>query len=91
MLQMKIHSSEDAVQQYLTDTFNLLNAARASGLDQPEILEAAYEFDELVNPGERETLLAALENARRNVQRVVDEGTQKPDRTDRVRELGIGT
>jgi hypothetical protein len=91
MIQGRIPATSDDSQAYLRDTFDLLKAPRKFGIDQPEILEAAYEFEDLLSPGERSTLLSLLQQARRYVKELVEVGTQKPQPTRRVIETGIVT
>jgi hypothetical protein len=89
MSQKKLDPSSDEAQSYISDALGILNSPRKYGVEQPQLLEAAYESDELVNPGERASILAAMETARRHVKVIVAETTSKPQPTGRVREVGI--
>jgi hypothetical protein len=69
----KPHS--EALEDYLNDALQTLFRPSSHGVPQREILEVAYRGDELVSEGERATLLPALEQARLNVRRKVEERT----------------
>jgi V8-like Glu-specific endopeptidase len=85
----KLDSSTDACQRYLRASFAALRSSNRFGNDQPELLQAAYEFEDLVNPGERATLLKALEDAqvRPQVRKMVEEGTAATPSTPLVRDV----
>jgi hypothetical protein len=71
----------DALQDYLNRAIGLLERERAYGFEQSGLLEAAWESGNLVSPGERASLLAALEKARRNIVRKVERVTaERPER-----------
>jgi hypothetical protein len=68
----------NVLQQYLLGAADLFSAKPRFGLPQPEILSAAYGFDDLVTEGERTTLLVQLTQIRNSVKRSVAAYTQPP-------------
>lgn len=67
--------SSDRLQKYLRDSMRLLSPDTHYGFSQSNILEAAQEFENIVTPGERTTLLAQLLNIRKNIYHGLEEFT----------------
>lgn len=67
----RAEEASDRLQQYLRDSVRLLKREKRFGLPQSRILEAAQDFEDLVSPGERDTLLTQLARARVNILRSV--------------------
>lgn len=63
------------LQQYFKEVLPVLNKEQRFGLPQSEMLKAVQQFEDVVEPGERETLLTALERIRGNVLRNVERYT----------------
>jgi hypothetical protein len=61
------------LQRYLNDTIRLLRRDRGYGIDSSEELKSALRLGDLMNPGDRESLLAQFEGMRTNVFRKVEE------------------
>lgn len=73
-------SPSNLLQQYLLGAGELFSNRNKYGLPQPDILTAAYAFDDLVTEGERSTLLSQLAQIRNSVKRTVSAYTaQSPD------------
>jgi hypothetical protein len=87
----KIDAASDDSQRYLDAAFSFLSAERKGGVEQPELLAAAYQSDRLVAPGDRDALLSALEEARRQVRKKVEAGLQSEPSSERVRIIPVGT
>jgi hypothetical protein len=62
----------DRLQRYLNDTLGLLERGSIYGIGPTEDLRSALRLTDLVNPGERSSLLAQLEGVRGNVLRKVE-------------------
>jgi hypothetical protein len=70
------------LQQYFVEAFAVLNKQQRFGLPQSDMLKATQEFEDVVDPGERETLLTYLERIRGNVLRAVEKYTlQRAERS----------
>jgi hypothetical protein len=65
------------LQQYFVEAVAVLNKQRRFGLPQSEMLRAAQQFEDVIEPGERETLLTYLERIRGNVLRTVAKYTDE--------------
>jgi hypothetical protein len=65
--QKKRTESSDRLQKYLRDSMRLLCREYFYGLPQSEILKMAYELDDIVNFGQRATLLNKLSDIRKNI------------------------
>lgn len=73
----QINLSEDILQDYLERSISLLNRQKRFGLDQSALLDSAKYLVDLIAPGERATLLAELDQARKTVARKIERITQK--------------
>lgn len=62
----------DALQQYLMDTLSLLGRGSIYNIGPTEDLRATLRLADLVNPGERSSLLAQLNGVRGNILRAVE-------------------
>ena len=63
-------NASNRLQKYLLDSMRLLNKKARYGISQTNILKTVQRFDEIVNPGERISLLTQIEenlNIRKNV------------------------
>lgn len=61
------------LQRYLNDTIRLLRRDSGYGIETSEDLKSALRLGDLMNPGDRESLLAQFEGMRANVFRKVEE------------------
>jgi hypothetical protein len=81
----------DRLQEYLLGAQRLLERQSRFGLPQSEILNAAQQFEDVVDEGERETLLAKLSQIRGNIRRFVERYTEEErDLTSRIHVVGSG-
>ena len=87
----KIDAASDDSQRYLGAAFSLLSAERKGGVDQPELLAAAYQSDQLAAPGDQAALLDALEGARRQIRDKIKRGLEEQPTSMRARIVPIGT
>ncbi|HWZ83210.1 MAG TPA: hypothetical protein VNW47_11320 [Terriglobales bacterium] len=75
VITQRLDSNSVKVQRYFEGALELLTHKKSHGFQQSEILKAALEWQELVRPGERETLLAklneAVPNYRRNIEQLI--------------------
>ncbi len=82
----------DCLQKYLSESITLLSRQKRQGVSQKEICFAAQEFDELVSPGQRTTLMEQLEKIRKNirdqVERITTSATSATDRERRFYIIG---
>jgi hypothetical protein len=69
-------AASDKLQKHMQDSICLLSRESREGLPQSKILDVARQFDELINTGDRESLLLQLSAIRRNYFRSVDAFTQ---------------
>ncbi len=69
----------EALQGYLQKALGLLTSPLSNGFQQNGILAAVQEFEDIVAPGEREDLLAALESIRGNILRGISRITEPKD------------
>ena len=67
----------DSLQHFLDDSLRFLMAGKKYGRQQAPLLDAAYSADELIAPGERESLLVSLNEMRRTVRRRVEDYTTR--------------
>jgi hypothetical protein len=70
-------SSSERLQEYLKDSIRLLTCNNRDGLPQSTMLEAAQNYDSIVNEGERSTLLTQLSSIRPNILKRVEQFTQE--------------
>ena len=86
--------ASDCLQQYLLDSTRLLSRKARYGLSQSKLLDAVQKFEDLVSPGERETLLTHISdlNIRRNIYNNVKKFTiPEPDAAGVLQIIGHNT
>lgn len=64
-------AASERLQEYFRAAANLLLGEKRRGIRQSDILDSVREFTELVDEGERDTLLASLQSIRGNILRSV--------------------
>jgi len=64
VIRQRLNPKTDSIQRYFQQSLRLLMHKQSHGFRQSEILRAALEWQELVSPGERETLLTKLHDIR---------------------------
>ena len=67
----------EALQRYLADALALLQRPQAYGLDPSQVFGQASLYDDLVEPGQRTTLLAHLDRVRASVRARVREAARR--------------
>jgi hypothetical protein len=72
-------TASETLQTYLRKVVGLLSSPLSNGFQQNQILDAVQEFEDIVAPGEREDLLAALESIRGNILRGISRITESKD------------
>ena len=79
-LQPAVHTdSSDKLQQYLLNCNRLFSKKTRYGLPHSKILEEIQRFEDIVNAGERATLLSQLSSIRKNIYRNVENFTKSGD------------
>lgn len=74
--EVKLHTpSSDRLQDYLRNSAQFLSRDKSHGFNQKDILETVRQFEDIVVPGERNSVLAALKNIRGNIFRAIDQLT----------------
>src|SRR5882672_1853468 len=71
--------SSDELQSYLLKSVQLLSSRVSYGFEQSRLLELAQGFHDVVEPGERQTLLSQLSKIRKNILRNIAEFTRPND------------
>jgi hypothetical protein len=74
----------EQLQAYIDNGMRILSKQSYEGLPQSDILDAAYQAEDLVSEGERATLLTQLAGLRRNLLHNVANFTSPHDETERV-------
>lgn len=69
------HAPTERLQLFLTGALSRLGKERRDGFPQSALLDAAQDFEDTVNEGERESLLQQLRPLRRNLYRTIQEYT----------------
>lgn len=65
----------DVLQDYLRQSLSFLSRTRSYGIWKSGILETLQEFEDIVSPGQRQTLLKELSRIRGNIRRQVERFT----------------
>jgi hypothetical protein len=71
-------TSSERLQQFLDESIRLLSKKERDGLPQSDILEAAQDYEDLVSPGEKETLVTQLGSIRKTLLQRVEKITEEP-------------
>jgi hypothetical protein len=74
----------EQLQAYIDNVMRILSKQSYEGLPQSDILDAAYQAEDLVSEGERATLLTQLAGLRRNLLHNVENFTSPHKETERV-------
>ena len=74
----------EQLQAYIDNGMRILSKQSYEGLGQSDILDAAYQAEDLVSEGERATLLTQLAGLRRNLLHNVENFTSPNEETERV-------
>jgi hypothetical protein len=79
----------ERLQWYLDNAFNVFFSPKRYGIDQSEILEVAYGFDDLVSSGERPALQQRLAEIRGNISQKVTRALESQSQLQSSRSMTI--